>query len=125
MNINKWLSVFGEGVDKKLIKERVTSEGNFLWHIFTWGEVPCLEGDEARETFNALEYTEAFKFTDGFSNRVKNKGTVGKISALDVDNDPAGDVYIVATDFSWTYVRTHEEDLCGPYLCIKNLNTSP
>lgn len=119
MTINKWLSAFAEGVDKKLIKKHVTSEGNFLWHIFTWCEVPCLEGDEAKEAFDALEYTEAYKFIDGFSNRIKNKGTVGKLSAEEVDNDPAADVYIVATDFSWTYVRTHEEGLCGPYLCIK------
>ena len=120
MNINRWLSAFAEGVDKKLIKERVTSEGNFLWHIFTWCEVPCFEGDEARAAFDALEYTEAIRFTGGFSGKVKKGGVVGKLSASDVDNDPASDVYIVAQDFSWTYVRTHEEGLCGPYLCIKN-----
>ncbi|MBQ2911256.1 MAG: DUF4275 family protein, partial [Clostridia bacterium] len=27
------------------------------------------------------------------------------------------DVYIVASDFSWTYVRTHERGICGPYFC--------
>lgn len=119
MNINKWISIFGEGVDKKIIKERVTAEGSFLWHIFTWGNVPCLKGDAAKAAFDALEYNEAIKFTGGFSNRVKNKGIVGKLSSLDVDNDPESDVYLVATDFSWTYVRTHEEGLFGPYLCIK------
>ena len=36
----------------------------------------------------------------------------------DVDKDKGSDVYIVAKDFSWTYVCTHEFGL-GPYLCIK------
>lgn len=119
MNINKWLSIFGEGVDKKLIKEHVTAEHNHLWHIFTWGDVPCLEGNEAKKAFDALEYTEAIKFTGGLSKKIKNQCIVGKLSSSDVDNDPASDVYIVASDFSWTYVRTHERGLCGPYLCIK------
>ncbi|MBQ2876861.1 MAG: DUF4275 family protein [Clostridia bacterium] len=118
MTINKWLSVFAKDVDKRLIKKHVTSEGNFLWHIFTYGNVPCLEGDEARKAFDALDYTEAIKFTDGYSNRIKNKGIIGRLSAEEVDNAPEGDVYIVARDMSWTYVRTHEEGLCGPYFCI-------
>ena len=41
-----------------------------------------------------------------------------KISAKKVDKDRKSDVYIVAKDFSWTYVRTHE-DYLGPYLCVK------
>ena len=122
MNINKWLSVFGDGVDKKIIKEHVKAEYNYLWHIFTWGEAPCLKGDEARKAFDALEYTEAVRFTG--SNKVKNISAVGKLSAVDVDNDPASDVYIVATDYSWTYVRTHEKGSCGPYFCIKKQDTS-
>ena len=118
MNINKWLSIFGEFVDEKLINEHVTSDGNHLWHIFTWGEVTCLKGDEAKKAFDALEYTEAIKFYGGYSNKIMDISAVLKLSASDVDNDQASDVYIVATDYSWTYVRTHEDGL-GPYLCIK------
>lgn len=36
---------------------------------------------------------------------------IGKITAKAVDQDRASDVYIVAKDFSWTYVRTHEEEI--------------
>lgn len=118
MNINKWLSIFGEFVDEKLINEHVTSDGKHLWHIFTWGEVVCLKGNEAKKAFDALEYTEAIKLYGGYSNMIKDVSTVLKLSASDVDNDPTSDVYIVATDYSWTYVRTHEDGL-GPYLCIK------
>ena len=116
--IERWLSVFGEGVDKKLIADRVTSSGNHLWHLFTWGEVPCLSGDEARKAVDALEYTNAIRFYNGYSNHIEKITVVNKLSAKKVDRSKESDVYVVAEDFSWTYIRTHEFDL-GPYLCIK------
>ena len=114
----KWLSVFGEGVDKNLINDHVTSYGNHLWHLFTWGNVPCLSGNEARSAFDILQYKEAIRFYGGYSNHINEISVVEKLSADSVDKDKGSDVYIVAKDFSWTYVRTHEYDL-GPYLCLK------
>ena len=114
----KWLSVFGEGVDKNLINDHVTSYGNHLWHLFTWGNVPCLSGNEARSVFDVLQYTEAIRFYGGYSNHINEISIVEKLSADSVDKDKGSDVYIVAKDFSWTYIRTHESDL-GPYLCLK------
>lgn len=116
--VEKWLLVFGREVDKKIIAEHVTSDSNYLWHLFTWGNADCHEGDEARNAFDALKYTRAIKFYDGRSNRIKDVSTVGKVSAKEVDEDTGRDVYFVAEDFSWTYARTHHGD-CGPYLCIK------
>ena len=115
--IEKWISVFGKGVDKKMIDDHVTSYCNHLWHLFTWGNVPCLSGEEARRAFDVLHYTEAIRFYGGQSNYVENISVVEKLSANEVDRDNHNDVYIVAKDFSWTYVRTHELDL-GPYLCV-------
>lgn len=117
--IKKWLSAFGKGVDKKVIDEHVLSYGNLLWHLFTWGNVPCLKGDAARAAFDDLQYTEAIIFYDGYAGHIDNISTTGKVSAKKVDKEKGFDVYIVATDFSWTYVRTHEIGLCGPYLCFK------
>jgi len=116
--IEKWLSVFGKGVDKQLIEDHVTSYGNLLWHLFTWGNVACIKGDEARAAFDALDYTEAIRFYDGYANNIEGVSVIEKISAKKVDKDRKSDVYIVAKDFSWTYVRTHE-DYLGPYLCVK------
>lgn len=116
--IKKWLSVFGKGVDAKLIEDHVTSYGNHLWHLFTWGKVPCLKSDKARGAFDALDYTDAVRFYDGYANNIEGISVIDKISAKKVDKDRKSDVYIVAKDFSWTYVRTHEFDL-GPFLCIK------
>lgn len=116
--IEKWLFVFGREVDKKTIEEHITSYCNYLWHLFTWGNVVCLEGEEARKAFDMLQYARAIKFYDGYSNRIKDVSIIGKVSAKEVDDDTGRDVYLVAEDFSWTYVRTHEGD-CGPYLCVK------
>ena len=87
------------------------------YDIVLCGNVPCFEGDEARKAFDDLQYTEAIRFYDGYSNHIEGVSVIEKISAEDVDNDPQGDVYIVAKDFSWTYVRTHHGDHCGPYFC--------
>ena len=116
--IKQWLKVFGQNVDKKLIEDHVTSHGNHLWHLFTWGEVPCLQGSDAKAAFNDLQYEEAIRFYDGYANHIEGVSVIDKISAKKVDKDRKSDVYIVAKDFSWTYVRTHEFDL-GPYLCVK------
>ena len=115
--IKKWLKVFGENVDKKLIEDHVTSYGNLLWHLFTWGEVPCLQGEDARKAFDELQYEEAIRFYNGYAGHIEKASVIGKITAKAVDKDRASDVYIVAKDFSWTYVRTHEEGICGPYFC--------
>lgn len=120
--INKWLSAFGEGADKDIIEKHVTAPCNFLWHLFTWANIPCLEGDDAREAFDALQYDKAIRFCDGYSCSINNVSVVGKVSAKELDEDETADVYIVAEDFSWTYVRTHERDKyygCGPYFCSR------
>ena len=117
--VEKWLSVFGEGIDQALLEEHVTSYGNLLWHLFSWEYVSCLEKNEARIAFDALQYTEAIKFCGGYNCQIENISIVEKISAESLDQDPCSDVYVVAPDFSWTYVRTHETIMCGPYLCMK------
>lgn len=115
--IKEWISAFGKDVDNKIIQSHVTAYGNYLWHLFTWGEVPCMEGDDARKAFDDLQYTEAIIFYDGYSNGIEGVSCVGKFSADEIDRNENRDVYVVAKDFSWTYVRTHETERCGPYFC--------
>ena len=117
--IKEWLSAFGKDVDAKIIQRHVTAYGNLLWHLFTWGEVPCIEGDDARKAFDDLQYTEAIIFYDGYSNSIEGVSCVGKFSADEIDRNENSDVYVVAKDFSWTYVRTHETEMCGPYFCVR------
>ena len=117
--VEKWLSVFGEGVDQASLEEHVTSYGNYLWHLFSWEYVSCLEKDEARNAFDAPQYIEAIRFCGGYNSVIENISVVEKVSAQQMDDEDCSDVYIVAKDFSWTYVRTHETVMCGPYLCMK------
>ncbi len=95
------------------MQSRVTG-GRNLWHICTWGQVPCLEGDTARQAFDALPCTPVLQYRES-ARRVE---TVGKPLATDLEMETgvSTDVYIVDADFTWTYVHTHEED-CGPYFC--------
>lgn len=116
--MNKWLDAFTKDVDPKKIKKYVTAKYNYLWHIFSYELVECLEGDEARKAFDKMEYDRAIRFYDGYSASISDVAPVGKLTARDLDEDTRSDVYVAAEDFSWTYVRTHEV-LCGPYLCIK------
>ncbi|WP_372459295.1 DUF4275 family protein [Alkalihalobacillus deserti] len=46
------------------------------------------------------------------SNNAYKLNNADKIKAEDFNNE--SDVYIVDTNFNWTYVHTHEDD-CGPY----------
>ena len=115
--LKKWLSIFGKNIDKRLMEEHITSYGNHLWHLFTWGEGPCLQGDTERKVFDELQYEEAIRFYDGYASHIEKVSLIGKISAKAVDKDRGSDVYIIAKDFSWTYVCTHEVGICGPYFC--------
>ncbi len=115
--IENWLSVFAKNVDDNIVRKHVTSHGNFLWHIFTWGNVSCYEGEEARAKFNSLQEMNGIKFYGGYSKQIEGLSMVKKITAEEIDEDIGDDVYIVDMNFTWTYVRTHES-YCGPYFCI-------
>ena len=30
------------------------------------------------------------------------------------------EIYVVGKDFKWTYIKTHENDMCGPYFMMNN-----
>lgn len=117
--INNWLYAFARDVDKSFLEAHVTSECNFLWHIFSYEKVDCLEDDEARAAFDRIEYDKAIRFKDGFGGSISAVCETGKITAKSLDKLSGQDVYIVAEDFSWTYVKTHENGWCGPYFCTR------
>ncbi len=115
---DRWLAAFGKTVPEDIMKDHVRAYGNYLWHIFTWGSAPCLEKTEARRAFDELDYTSAIRFYGGRSNTIQLVSRVGKLSSEELSREEGVDVYIVAEDFSWTYVKTHE-DMFGPYFCMK------
>ena len=48
------------------------------------------------------------------SNGVTNKLSSEYDTAEKIDQKLT-EFYVVAQDYSWTYIKTHEGDLCGPY----------
>ncbi len=120
--INNWLYAFARDVDKQKLSDHVLSYGNFLWHVFSYEYVLCFKGDEAREEFDRIAYDKAIRFHDGYGGQITDITETGKITAASLDKEHkhgAQDVYIVAEDFSWTYVKTHENGWCGPYFCYR------
>lgn len=114
----QWLNAFAPTISKSELKKHVIGDGNFLWHIFSWEFVSCVKQDDARHAFDSLEYDRAILFRSGYSFgglvETSDLSFVDKLRSTDLDRDR--DVYIVAPDFSWTYVHTHERS-CGPYFC--------
>ena len=121
----KWLSVFGRYVPYEIMQDHVlggSTLANHMWHIFTWGEVPCLTGDAARKAVDELQYKSALGFFGGWScgygYKLENMRIIGKASSAVIDSK-RGDCYIIGKNFEWTYVKTHESDL-GPYFCLRS-----
>ena len=117
---NRWLDVFASDVSEKDLGERVLSEGNFLWHLFSWKLVPCLEGDAARQALaetSEERYLFYYEYPPECVPLIRSV-MLEDLSALPVDQGavPGADWYVVDKDFTWTYAQPHEEE-CGPYFC--------
>ena len=111
----KWIQIFAESIPESKLKKYVLSYGNFIWHIFSWqllDEKRYLTGKSAEEAYNAVDkkgalYIEWFKsdHTDVLTDDLKSSKALSNLY----------EVYVVAEDFSWTYIKTHENEMCGPY----------
>ena len=109
-----WLTYFACGISQADIEKYVVSTGNLLWHIFSWkliDDTKFLSGDEARAAYDRVDKDSAIyihwfedETTHLLSRHMQNSRILDKMT----------EVYVVAYDFSWTYMKTHEE-MCGPY----------
>ena len=118
----KWMSSFANGIDKKAIQKYVVSTGNYIWHIFSWKLLPqgsYLVGDAARKAYNNLskQKRECALFIEPFGDK-KSFFLSCRDSAAE-KLDEYTEIYVAAADFSWTYIKTHEGDYCGPYFYSK------
>ncbi len=124
MNINtfkkQWLSHFAANISAKNIRKYVVSTGDYIWHVFSFKLLPdgtYLVGDAAREAYNKVNkndaiYIEPFEKSGSkyITQEFENASALEKLT----------EVYVAANDFSWTYIKTHENDWCGPYFCAKS-----
>ena len=57
---NKWIEVFAGHLTKK--ERRKIYMNQYLWHIFSYEKMPCLEGAKARKAFDELKEKEYYIF---------------------------------------------------------------
>ena len=118
--INQWLRHFAAELSKDQY-----AETQYIWHVFSKHLIEAkalLTGDAAREAFNKITKTDCI-CCDMFN----NGGVTDKLSscydtAEKIDAELT-EFYVVAKDYSWTYIKTHEENLCGPYFLRKTEKT--
>ena len=113
--INQWLRYFARNIDDA-DRERCYVN-NYIWHIFSYellDEGAFLVGDDARTAYDAMDKTDCI-FYDVYGKRgISDKMLPEYSSAKQIDENLV-EFYVVARDYSWTYIKTHENDLCGPY----------
>lgn len=89
----------------------------YLWHLFSYKRRASLQEEQADTAFNK-EWKETCYV---FYQHSEEAYILEKSKAITADLfENEEDVYIVDKDFNWTYVRTHETGLCGPYFCRKH-----
>lgn len=109
-----YLRSFGGGLD--LDRVRNACYQGCLWPPRPRNGAPVLEGEAARQAFDALDYDTAYIFREGIS----YAGVTAKVTAAQLkqaQKRSSFDVYVVGRDFRWTYVHTHEDGWMGPYFC--------
>lgn len=115
----RWLDTFAGEVSREDLTARVLSEGNYLWHLFSWKLAPCLEGGPARQALAEQLNQEIYLFY--CEHPPKEVPLIRRITPEEIAALPVGqgtldgaDWYLVDRQFTWTYAQTHE-DGCGPY----------
>ena len=120
----RWLAAFAEGISKKQLEKYFTSRGNHIWHVFSWELLPegsFLTGDDAREAYNHLSHREreTALFIEPFENKHPETFSMEWQESSAYHLDGRIEIFVMAEDYSWTYIKTHENDWCGPYFYRK------
>jgi len=111
----EWLAVFAKGLDPRKMESCVLSAGNYIWHVFSFEMIPrgtYLVGDEARKAFDSQDKTHA-KYYEPWPGLKERKPVLDSPTAEELENHI--ECYVVSRDKTWTYIKTHECDCCGPY----------
>ena len=96
-----------------------TSEQNgrgYLWHIFSYGLTPSMEGDVAREQYKQLCATDYYVYFEEFGQCYRVWGD--RLPDLDAIEE-LPDTYVVSGSLDWIYAHTHEDGGMGPYLSAR------
>lgn len=111
-----WLVKFAPNMSKSLYKKRI--ENQFIWHVFSFGIIEkekYVIGENARQAYDLIDKMGAIVFQLWDNSEITQPMQDKFNSSKKLDFLP--ETYVVASDFSWTYVSTHENDCqgLGPY----------
>lgn len=98
-----WLAVFGanrEGI-------HATGRKGFLWHVFSAGRYPCVEGEEARSRYRLQRAAEYVVLPHGGSAAVAADSLPQEVQLADY--------CVFPPNLAWTMAFTHEAGMDGPY----------
>ena len=73
-----------------------------------------LTGDAARSAYDAQDKSNCI-FCDMYGQNGVSDILLEEYSTSESIDAKMVELYVVSEDFSWTYIKTHECDLCGPY----------
>lgn len=113
----RWLAAFAGAVPADKLQQYALGPGNYIWHIFSWKLLPegtYLTGDEARTAYDCACKDGAVclePFEDDPSRLLPPE--LASAAAL----DDLTEIYVTGAAMEWTYIKTHEDDWCGPYFC--------
>ena len=112
--IKKWLDTFVPNMTKTVYKSII--ENQYIWHAFSFGFIDnYLVGKDARNAYDLIDKTDAivFQLWDNYNTTKKMSEKFNNSKKLDL----LPETYVVASDFSWSYISTHENDRqgLGPY----------
>ena len=112
--IKKWLDTFVPNMTKTVYKSII--ENQYIWHAFNFGFIDnYLVGKDARNAYDLIDKTDAivFQLWDNYNTTKKMSEKFNNSKKLDL----LPETYVVASDFSWSYISTHENDRqgLGPY----------
>ena len=115
-----WLAHFATGINKHDI-----GANQFMWHVFSYGKIPCLEGNEATTHFHLQNKTKCYILFQHHDDAyyLENATDLTQNDLIDGIDFDSSDLYVVSKKFNWTYVITHESS-CGPYYYHKNEDQS-
>ena len=119
---NKFFIAFASDIPEKDIEKYVVSTGDYIWHIFSWDlldESSYLVGDEARRAYDKVDKSDAC-YIEWFQDDCTKKLPQNLCTAVALDD--LIEVYVADRDFKWAYIKTHENDWCGPYFIKKKEN---
>ncbi len=124
----RWIEEFAADVSREDIEKYVLSNDefcNYIWHVFSWKLIEdgaYLVGDEAREAYLKTDKEGAI-FIEPFEamNSCPLPPVLKSSRVIDL---VCTEIYVTAADFSWTYIKTHEGNWCGPYFYQKQYRTA-